>query len=308
MNMTKALSYLTVLMTVASLTGCTGLQQFPDTSKDYAADLETLDPNYVQALKTIYAGTLTPKQVRNQLIDTRLAVLDEHYEKFEAGLTKDNVRVELGVALVGVGVGGVGSFVSETASQILSAVSGGLAGASSAYGKAVLYDNTLKALIAQMRAGRAVIRAQIFQRWDLDTNAYPLWLARQDLEAYQFAGSLPGAILATSADAKEKQDTADAILLAAITPEAVTAAAFKGRADIMRAIDGLDLAKAQALVALMEKAFPSIKPFVDAQYTPAKRAADTNGAKARLLLKRMVSLTALTSKDMEKWGTAISSL
>lgn len=301
--MTKVLRCLAVLMTVASLTGCTGLQQFPDTSKEYTTDLGNLDPDYAKALKTIYAGTLTFKQVRNQLIDTRLAVIDEHYEIFEAGLTKDDVRAELGVALVGIGVGGVGSFVSKTASQILSAVSGGLAGASSAYGKAVLYDNTLKALIAQMQAGRAVIRARIFEKWDLETNAYPLWLARQDLEAYQFAGSLPGAIQATSADAKEKQDKADVAII--VLQRKAALANEPARLRVSALLDKIDALSDTGAIAMATN-----PPIVGNEAINAALLGSdpqnlrlTDASSAKLMLEMMVSLTPLD--DLAKWEAVL---
>ena len=183
-----------VLVASIALVGCTGLEQFPETSKDYAADLPGLDPDYDKALKQIYADGVTAdiqKRIRNQLIEQRMAVVDVHFRNFVTGLAKDNASVDFGVSVVGVGVGAAGSLVSETASQILSAVSGGLEGTQAAYNKSALFDKTLPALVAQMRASRKAIASQIFQRWNLDIQKYPLWVARRDLEAYQFAGSLP---------------------------------------------------------------------------------------------------------------------
>jgi len=88
-------------------------------------------------------------------------------------------------------------------------VSGGLAGGQAAYSKAVLYDKAMSALIAQMQASRKAVAVEIFQRWNEDIDRYPMWMARTDLEAYYFAGSLPGAILATAADAKVKDVQAE---------------------------------------------------------------------------------------------------
>ena len=138
-----------------------------------------------------------------------MAVIDAYFKEFQAGLVKENVQTEFGIALLGIGVGAAGSLVPETASQILSAVSGGLAGAQAAYSKAVLYDKAMSALLAQMQAGRKAVAAQIFEKWNMGLDEYPMWMARTDLDAYYFAGSLPGAILGTAADAKVKNDEAE---------------------------------------------------------------------------------------------------
>jgi hypothetical protein len=207
--MTKGL--LLVLVVAFGLVGCAGLRQFPEVSQDYATDLGTLDKDYDAALKKIYASTnaSTPKTLRNQMIETRMAVIDAHFMEFQAGLVKENVRADFLIALIGVGVGGAGALASETASQILSAVSGGLAGGQAAYSKAVLYDKAMSALIAQMQASRKAVAVAIFERWNEDIDQYPMWMARTDLEAYYFAGSLPGAIIATAADAKVKDADAE---------------------------------------------------------------------------------------------------
>jgi hypothetical protein len=207
--MTKGL--LLALVVSFGLVGCAGLRQFPETSQDNAKDLETLDKDYSKALTRVYpsSNTSTPKAIRNEMIETRMAVIDAYFKEFQAGLVKENVRAEFLIALVGVGVGGAGALVSETASQILSAVSGGLAGGQAAYSKAVLYDKAMSALIAQMQASRKAVAVTIFERWNEEIDQYPMWMARTDLEAYYFAGSLPGAIIATASDAKVKNDQAE---------------------------------------------------------------------------------------------------
>ena len=131
--------------------GCAGLEQFPETSKDYSTALKELDPDYDTILGEIYSGGKSAeeqKQLRNEFIERRMAVIDAHFQDFETQLVKQSVGVDFGVALAGVGVGAAGSFVAETASQILSAVSGGLAGAQAAYNKSALYDQASSALLA----------------------------------------------------------------------------------------------------------------------------------------------------------------
>ena len=124
------------LVVVASLgmvvAACTGLQQFPKVSKDYAADLKKIDPDYEKALAKINAKNVSENEkerIRNEEIDRRLRVIDLNFSEFRRGLAKEGVAADFGVALVQLGLGGAGSLVSETVSQILSATSAGLAGA-----------------------------------------------------------------------------------------------------------------------------------------------------------------------------------
>ena len=211
-------SWLLPLIAAVALAGCAGLRQFPEVTQDHNAALATLDKDYSLAVEQIYGKREAPnasingataKAVRNRLIETRMAVIDAYFKEFQAGLVQENVRADFLISVVGIGVGGAGALASETVSQILSAVSGGLAGGQAAYGKAVLYDKAMSALVAQMQASRKAVAADMFERWGDDIDRYPMWMARKDLEAYYFAGSLPGAILATAADAKVKDAQAE---------------------------------------------------------------------------------------------------
>jgi hypothetical protein len=311
--MTKGL--LLALVVSFGLVGCAGLRQFPEgpPENNYKKALDDLDAEYAETVDKIYkaTGATAPKDrmdIRNQFIERRIAVIDAYYKEFQAGLVKENVRADFLISLVAVGVGGAGSLVSETASQILSAVSGGLAGGQAAYGKAVLYDKAMSALVAQMQATRKVIKGQIFQRWELDIDKYPLWMARTDLEAYYFAGSLPGAIIATAADAQQKSKEADAILFEPITQEAVTPEAFNSRKDLVAAVDKLDAPRAKALVVSVGATFKGAKSFIDDQYPPDRQKADTTGNGARDLLKQLVTLTAKKPSDLATWQRLMGSL
>ena len=293
------------------LCGCAGLTQFPEVTNDYDLALRSLDADYATALGRIYGknpvAAADAKLIRSEMMERRMAVIDAHFKEFQAGLVKENVRADFGIALLGIGVGAAGSLVPETASQILSAVSGGLAGAQAAYGKAVLYDKAMSALLAQMQAGRKTVAAQIFQRWNLDIDQYPMWMARTDLEAYYFAGSLPGAILGTAADAKVKETQADAVLLRPITMASVTPEMFLRREALEAAIDKLDGAKAKDLIPKIGAEFTEIKQLINLQYPSSVRAVDTNGDKAKVLLKRLLSSTVLSSGDGDRWQRLITS-
>ena len=309
---------LLVFIVSFGLGGCASLTQFPDVAKDYNTALSDLDGDYAKALARIYGNSpvtgAEAKLVRSEMMERRMAVIDAYFKEFQAGLVKENVRTEFGIALLGIGVGAAGSLVPQTASQILSAVSGGLAGAQAAYGKAVLYDKAMSALLAQMQAGRKVVAAQIFQKWNLDLDQYPMWMARTDLEAYYFAGSLPGAILGTAADAKVKEAEADKLLLRPITAQAAGKEMIATRATLTRRIETLDGAKAKNLVDQIEALAPNSKSFSDAksilddQYPAASRPGDTDGKKAIVVLKRAVLHAVRSPEEADSWQNAIDGL
>jgi hypothetical protein len=240
------------------------------------------------------------------MIERRMAVIDAYFKEFQAGLVKENVRADFGIALLGIGVGAAGALVAQTASQILSAVSGGLAGAQAAYGKAVLYDKAMSALLAQMQAGRKTVAAQIFQRWNLGLDQYPMWMARMDLEAYYFAGSLPGAILGTAADAKVKEAQADEQIKLVRSPDFTAnlepAKAIGARLKALTPAQALALAKAmephiaerrQELIAIMDALDPSKERL-------------QNGEKARDTLFKWQVFDDRDAASMKQWTDALA--
>lgn len=298
-----------------ALGGCAGLRQFPETSTDYTAALTTLDRDYASALAELYKpGTSASEArvVRNRLIETRMAVIDAHFKEFQAGLVKETVRAEFMLSLAGIAVGGAGALVAETASQIMSAVSGGLAGAQAAYSKSVFYDKAMSALLAQMQAGRKVVAAQIYQRWGQGIDQYPMWMARSDLEAYYFAGSLPGALISTAADAKVKEAQAE-VALRSLTTEAVSQPMIDRRGALNRMIEGLG-PKAKELVVQIDALAPSSESFAEAkkilddQYPATAREADADGKRAIVVLKRAVLHSVRSAAEADRWQGVIAGL
>lgn len=295
-----------VLIAAIGLGGCAGLTQFPEVPKDYNTALLELDTDYATTLRQISgADTVEQKKIRSAMMERRMAVIDAYFKEFQAGLVKENVQAELGIALVGVGVGAAGSLVAETASQILSAVSGGLAGAQAAYGKAALYDKTMSALLAQMQAGRKAVAAQIYQRWNLDLDKYPLWMARMDLDAYYFAGSLPGAILATAADAKVKETEADEqiklVRSGDFTTNLAPAKAIGVRLKNLTPAQALALAK--TMEPNIEKRSDKLIAIMDALDPSKERLKDGQTAKEKLFKWQVFDDRDATS--MKQWTDAL---
>lgn len=308
-------AWLVPAIIAVALSGCAGLRQFPETSTNYAESLASLDTDYVAALNEYYKPGATAadrKNIRNRLVETRMAVIDANFQTFRAGLVKENVGAEFAIALAGIGVGAAGSLVAQTASQILSAVSGGLAGAQAAYSKAVLYDKAMAALLAQMQASRKAVKTQILERWDLDVDKYPLWMARADVDAYYFAGSLPGAIIGTAADAGRKEREADdklaVIQLRTITPEAASPEMRLRRLNLKNAISGLPVAAAKRLVKEVQGQSDALKNFLAGQYPADIEKTDTDGSTAKTALRRAVEDFVISGADADRWQDAINAV
>lgn len=191
--------------------GCTALHQYPERSEEtYTQFINEKDPEYATAMMEISKATTASKkiQIRNAAIDSRIRVIDLQFTAFMEALAKENVQADFGVTALQLGVGAAGSLVKETTSQILSATSGALSGIHQTFNKTTLFNQSFPALLAQMVAGRKAVLVKIMEGRRLGIEEYPLSVAVRDLEAYYFAGSLPGAVVSTSADAKVKNDEA----------------------------------------------------------------------------------------------------
>lgn len=296
------------ILLIGSMVGCTALDQFPETVKLDEETLQSLDAEYLEAVKNVYGEADQSKRIdiRNQFIETRLAIVDAQFQRFIMALAAENAKGALAVDLAAIGAGSAGSLVSGGTSKVLSAVSAGLTGGQAAYDKSAFYDKALAALVAQMHASRSTIAASIFQRWSFDTTRYPLWMARQDIEAYQFAGSLPGAIAATASDAQDKEKKADAITFGKVTAEAASEKAFGERKTLREKVDALTAVQARSLLERVADLFPTSRALIEGQYSTQVQAEDEDGSKAKKLLRRLITLTAKQEEDRRKWQSAVA--
>ena len=199
-------------LAVIGLGGCAGLQQLPDSTTDYTETLKQLDPDYVTVIEKLRnaGGDDERRTIRNDLIAERVRVMDLRFKAFAEELVKDSVALDLGTNVLNIGVGTVGAFASETTSQILSAINAGLTGTKEAYDKVAFFDQTMMAMVAQMVATRQEVRVRILAGMRKSISDYAIVQAMQDLDEYQYAGSIPGAISATASDAQEKEKRAKA--------------------------------------------------------------------------------------------------
>ncbi|MET3130887.1 hypothetical protein AAKU55_001145 [Oxalobacteraceae bacterium GrIS 1.11] len=206
--------FLSSITLLFQLAGCAGMSGAPPISSDTA--LTTSDPLHAAYLSKYYAakdGMEEQRQIRNEFIEIRSALIDKNYKDFKKEIYFQRVGGNVSADIALLGLSGVGTAVSAaTAKTWLSAISGGITGARVSVDKNVYFDQTLPALLAQMDGSRGVIRLRLLQAQALDVYSYPLMQAVADLEDYYAAGTIASAISGVTAQANiAKQDAATAI-------------------------------------------------------------------------------------------------
>lgn len=197
---------------------------------------------------------------RNTVVFSRLNVIDANFRDFIVALSKESKAGNIGtdIALLGLNAGGV-LIQSERGKEVFSALSGGLIGAKSSFDKNAFYDQTVPALISQMGAARKQILAAIIK--NLGTAGYTLPQAFVDLQEYEFAGSIPGALQRiTVRSGAEQQDAEQKINQ--LPPLSLTVADVSSEKvdDIKKVLDKVDALSGAPLTsaAANVKAIPAI--------------------------------------------------
>lgn len=193
------------------LSGCATIRGFPERPTKTQAVAPAvgwqLGPDAVVQYNK--AGSSDKKRLRNEIIDAKLADLDERFADYERAIYKEGIGAGVGTdwVLLGLTAGSTVSTVEST-KTLLSALATAVVGGQASFDKRALFEKTLPALMAQMVAERETIRAIIRGNQDLPVESYTLSAAESDLKKFEFAGSIPGAITAISQDAGQKAGTA----------------------------------------------------------------------------------------------------
>ncbi|MCG5249061.1 hypothetical protein [Methylorubrum extorquens] len=142
------------------------------------------------------------REIRNQIVLSRLYGIDISYSEFEAQLTRErqagSFATSTTILALTTAATAVGATETKTA---LSAIAAVLAGGREQFDKEVLLDRTVSLLQTQMQAERKRVKSRIVQNLELNTQIYPLELALSDLESYYRAGTITGALVGVSEDA-----------------------------------------------------------------------------------------------------------
>ncbi len=192
-----------ILVFAGLLAGCqASLDAYPQRPFDTA--LPKIEPiDSIQVVETFYQKPEAERRgYRDTIIAARIAAINISYRLFEEQLFQEGIGRNIATDWALLGLAGAGATVASSGTQqILAAVSGGLVGARASFDKNALFDRTLPSLVAKMEASRREVEERLLNGMKLDTNAYGILDALQDLDSYYNAGTLPGAIINVAGDA-----------------------------------------------------------------------------------------------------------
>ena len=203
------------LFCLATMAACTAsVQGKPErlysVDQEAAAIRKVVGPNSYRD----YASATGPRkrELRNQIVNSRMRAIDLFYYDYEARLTRERQDVGFFATVAQLALTTSSTLVSSAGTKtILSAAATGLTGTKESYDKNILIDRTISVFQQQMQAQRQLVKAKIIQRLSLGVDAYPLELAQSDLEEYYRAGTLTGALLGTEQTASANLAQANAI-------------------------------------------------------------------------------------------------
>jgi hypothetical protein len=209
----RLLRPLAVPLLVAALGACANMTNAyaPKSSFSIAADIADFHDKFGTAasLKDYYAHLPETKEGRNEFIAARLTLYNLEYLQFISQFQLTRAQLDSAFDITTIGVNLATSLVGNAATKsILGAVAAGLGQSRTSLEKNFYNTETTSALISAMNAQRKVALVPIVTGMNNDPSQYPLSSAIVDLEAYQQAGTIQGALQAIQADAGVKDAAA----------------------------------------------------------------------------------------------------
>lgn len=194
-----------VLAVVAtSVGGCSTFEGYPLSPGTQGRTLGKIEPMLFDALKAYSQPDTDKFETRNNLVRFRMAEIDYEYQEFEKNLHAENVRGSVYTDWATTALTAAVPAVSNISTKdTLSGLATILASGKSTYDNKVLLQATMPALIAEMRARRTNLRAEIFKRMNYSPEQYDIYTAWSNLEDYYTAGTIPSAIASLNSKAGE---------------------------------------------------------------------------------------------------------
>lgn len=198
-----------------ALVGCAGFEGAPKPLVNPEDEISALQPYFkADQVYAYYAATPGTKQrlnLRNQIVTTRMQGIDLRYLAFERQLDKELRAGDFATDIISIGLTGSAALFGGTQTKaVLAGIDTALKGGKKAYQDDVLIKQTLTILTTQMNAKRKSVGYKIWLGLGQSDAAYPLSLALNQLQDYYYAGTLQGALNATSGETSQQLRIAQA--------------------------------------------------------------------------------------------------
>src|SRR5258707_3945072 len=295
---------------LAALGGCASIGGFPDDVVSHDNDLANTQQYFADSVIPDYlklTAEADRKLYRDRIVYGRLHAYDVQYKQFLKALSTESGSINLGADLISLGFSGLAATTGTASTKAaLAAVSGGVLGAKGDISKEVFYDKALPAIVAQMEASRLQVRAAI-EKGLSDTDAnYSLMKALVDLDQYELAGSLPGALNAIVKDAGVKADQAEQDIR--FTRDVSFVGGFAPMKTIQDRVNNLTSAQALVVAKAMESYLPTrsqkVQDFVHGIDPSGKRLTD--GASAKAVLRAWIVMDDRDAGSQAQWTAALN--
>lgn len=222
-----------------TLSACSTMQNggAPAPSFSYEDDLKALEDMYQTAAKLSTYGTNPTANQRNDFINGRLALYNIRYQRFVRDLGVDKQHLDAGTdgLLIGLNLASAatGAMRAKTNTALAAA---GITGGKATIDKYFYFDKTIPALVATMNAQRKQVLIEILKGSSKTIEDYPLTRALDDLNAYEMAGTLIGAIDAIHVDSSNKDKQAAQDIRELTVPTEAELAETKDLADALKTL------------------------------------------------------------------------
>ncbi len=195
-----------------TLAGCTTLRNggAPEPSFSYDKDLQDLEALFAPAASIAKIGANPNENDRNSFIDGRLALYNIRYVRFvrNLGVDKQHLDAATDVLLLAINLSSAATSAIQAKTN-LALIAAGVTGVKITIDKHFYFDKTIPALVSTMNAQRKQILVEILKGRAKTIADYPLMRALDDLNSYEQAGTLIGAIGILQSDAANKEKAAD---------------------------------------------------------------------------------------------------
>jgi hypothetical protein len=198
---------------------------------DVDTSLAGLQAAYTPAKVTECLATPLASQrpCRDAVAQSLLVAIDLRYAEFELQFFDANRAAGFGSSVALLGLGAAGSLAGNGTAQVLSAISAFVTGTRESFGREILVEQTMPALLTAMRTQRNMVSLRIRDGLSLDAERYPLGVALSDLYAYFRAGTVPGAVVGvTQAVGAQGQLTQDELRRAVPVAQDAAARCLQG--------------------------------------------------------------------------------